>query len=152
MSDVTQLLADLQTDDPERQLETLERHSVALDNFFALPSHSVSESDRRAMLLAGMKALETSIRPLFIAERLHRFRKDVIEPATELLNRSPAREPTILAALLLINNGSRLGVPILVAEIERGGDYLHMAARALGNFGCTDHVSAILERLRQVPL
>lgn len=152
MSDASRLLAELQKDGVEHQHETLERQCVALDKFFALPSTSVSESDRRAMLIAGMKALETSIRPYFIAERLLRFRKDVIAPATELLNRNPACELTILAALLLTNNGSRLGVPVLIAEIECGGEYVSIAARALANAEISDHAPAVVMRLRQTPL
>jgi hypothetical protein len=117
--------------------------------FFALPATSVSDADRQAVLIAAVKAMEASSTPYPIAERLLRFREGAITPLSDLLARNRSSELTTLAALILVNNGSRLGVPTLVTEVERGGDYLVMASLALANAGFTDHVPAIIERLRR---
>jgi len=139
--DVSHLVTDLQGTDFVRQAQALEK-------FFALPETSVKESERRAVLAAGVKALETSSQPFLIAERLSRFRDEAIQPLLDLLARNPSPEVTTLAALILVNNGSLLGVPVLVAEVERGGEFITLASFALANAGITDHVPAIIEQLR----
>jgi len=143
--DVSRIVADLQGTDLARQVEALEK-------FFALPTASVSNTDRRAVLIAGVKAMEASGNPYPIAERLLRFGEEAVSPLSDLLARNPSPEVTTLAALILVNNGSRLGVPALVAEVERGGDYTIPASFALGNAGFADHVPAIIERLRRWPM
>ncbi|MFO0852424.1 MAG: hypothetical protein U0871_28265 [Gemmataceae bacterium] len=138
-------LSELQSTDSDRQV-------TVLDRYFRLPIAVVSDADRQAVLLEAVKALEKSDNPYPIAERLLRFREEAVPAVAELLARNPSPEVTTLAALILVNNGSRLGVPDLVAEVERGGDYLVTASLALANAGFTDHIPAIIERLRQWPM
>lgn len=138
-------LSELQASDSDRQV-------TALDKFFQLHSTAVSESDRHAVLMGAVKTLEASDNPYPIAERLLRFREEAVSPLSDLLARSPSSEVTTLAALILVTNGSRLGVPALVAEVERDGDYIILASFALANAGVTDHVPAIIERLHRWPV
>jgi len=142
ISAVGQIIADLQGIDLARQVDALEK-------FFLLPTVSVSESDRQAVLTVAVNALEKSTNPYPIAERLLRFREEAVPPVADLLARNPSQEVKTLAALILINNGSRLGVPALVEEVDRGGDYLVTASLALANAGVIDHASTIIERLRR---
>ncbi len=145
LPDVNRLIGDIQGSDLARQVG-------ALEEFLALPTTSVSDSDRQAVLVAGVRALEESSNPYPIAERLARFREEAVPPLESLLSRSPSSEAATLAALILVNNGSRLGVPPLVAEVRCGGNYIIPASFALAHAGVADHVPAIIEKLRQYPI
>lgn len=139
---MSKILAQLHGSDVRLQVEALER-------FFALPPASVSDEDKSAVLDAGVNAMEVSSNPFLIAQRLARFGEAAISPLSSLLARNPSSEVTIVTALLLVNNGSRLGVPVLVAEVERGGGFIATASLAMANAGFTDHVPAVIERLRR---
>ena len=138
-------LLELQSSDSDRQVR-------ALDWYFRLPAATISKTERQAVLLAGVKALEISDNPYPIAERLLRFREEAVPCLSELLTRNTSAEVNTLAALILVNNGSRLGVPALVAEVECGGEFISLASHALANAGFTEHVSAIIDWLRRWPM
>lgn len=142
---VSRLVESLCANDLASQVE-------ALDRFFSLPTGAVSNSERRDVMTASVKALEASSNPYPIAERVVRFGPDAIPLLVDLLNRSKSAEVKTLVALILVNNGSHVGVPVLVQEIERGGSYDMIASLALSNAGITDHAQAVIERLRECPV
>lgn len=141
ITNIPSILQKLRSCDPDSQMS-------ALDEFFSLPT-SVSESDRRIVLLEAIRALGTSTNPYVIAERVLRFGTDAIAPLIDLLTRAQSSEVKTLASLILINNQSDVGKTALIEEIRREGPYRVMASFALANAGFSDHVPLIVQKLRQ---
>ncbi len=142
LPEVIEILADLQG-------SALASQVLALEKFFALPPASISDASRRVLFRASVRAMETASDPYLLAERLLRFRGEAVPLLLDLLTRTPSSEVRILASLILVNNGSKVGVPALVEEIERGGDYLIMASYALANAGFCDHAPVLIDRPRR---
>lgn len=139
---LSQILSDIHSLAPERQ-------QGALDTFFSLAYSEIDITSRREVLSAALSALERSNDPYFLAQRVARFGDEVILPLSELLANTSSQELKTLAALILLSKGSRVGVTDLVREIEQEGVYRTIASSTLTNAGVTEHVPAILNRLRR---
>jgi hypothetical protein len=139
---LSQILADIHSSSPERQVG-------ALDIYFSFPVSEIDPASRQEVVSATLTALERSNDPYFIAQRVARFGEEVIQPLSELMAHTSLPEVKTLAALILLKKGSRIGVPILVREIEDEGVYRVIASTALASAGVAEHVPAIFNRLRQ---
>ncbi len=144
MSDLnlSSILSELSTCDSDRQV-------MALDQYFRLPTSSVSESQNRSVVSAAVKAMEISDNPYPVAEKVLRFGAEKIQPLIDLLARNTSSEVATLAALILVKNNYNQGVPFLVDEVKHSGVYFVIASRALASAGCADHVNYVFEKLRQ---
>lgn len=120
----------------------------AMDTYLSIPSNSVSTSDQRKVLEAALKAMEDTTNGPFVAERLLRFGQLAEQTLIEFMAHTTKPEARVLAALILLNKGYRVGVPVLVQEVEKEGSYRSLASNTLANAGISAHVPAILNRIR----
>src|SRR5438309_73633 len=95
-----QMLSDLRSEDEVRRIS-------AFDRLFSLPSGSLAGSDQQEAVSAALSALESSANRFPVAERVMRFGEEVVKPLSELMAHTSSPEVRTLAALILLNKGSR---------------------------------------------
>jgi len=93
-------------------------------------------------------ALKRGPHRLFVAERLYRFGSVAIDLLEELLETSDNSEIKILASMVLLQLGSRGGVPCLLDAIVKDDAYVCMAAMRLAEAGIVEAGDRIVARLR----
>lgn len=125
----------------------LARQVRALDEFLSF-STEVRDDDKRKVVSASVRLLETSSNPLAVASRISRFDQTIVPPLEDLFRKTTSAEVRTLASLVLLRKGSMIGVSILLREIEQRGAYRSMACTALANAGVVELVPVIVGRLR----
>jgi len=86
--------------------------------------------------------------PFLVAERLHRFGTVAIPPLEIMLRNTADPETRILAALVLLQLGSRLGVPCLLEGIHTSPNYACLSAKHLAQSGIAEAADVAIQRLR----
>jgi hypothetical protein len=100
----------------------------------------------------AVEALENSSNRFLLAERLNRFGSIIIPYLEQLLARSNNSEVKILAALVLLQQNSKAGVPILLNAIRSDREYAGLSAQHLATVGIKDAINPICDRLRHSEL
>lgn len=93
-------------------------------------------------------ALENSSNRFLVAERLNCFGSITIPYLEQLLDRSKNSETKILAALVLLQQNSKVGIPILLNAIKSDLEYAGLAAQHLATAKINDAIEPICDRLR----
>src|SRR5262245_7907862 len=96
-TDLTLTVANLDNLSPDVQIQALEELSQAVV----------------VLVEKAVNTLKSSPHPFLVAERLNRFGSLVIEPLETLINSDVSSETKILASLVLLQVGSRVGLPYL---------------------------------------
>ena len=100
----------------------------------------------------AVAALENSSNRFLVAERLNRFGSIVTPHLEKLLDKSENSEVKILAALVLLQQNSKAGIPILLNAIGCDREYAGLAAQHLATAGIQDAIKPICDRLRNSKL
>ena len=127
----------------------LARQVAALDQYLALPAGDVVESERLRVAAAAAVAMNKCNNPVLITQRLAHFGPEVVAPLLHVLNGDSNPEVRTLAAFLLMEKGCNAGASRLQNAVETDGPYAFLAAKTLFRAGFTDHVPAMIERLRR---
>ena len=119
--------------------EDLERRIPALDQACELVQEIVK---------IGVQMLEKGPARFLVAERLHGLGRTIIEPLQSLLIRSKESEVQILAALVLLQLGSEVGIPVLLQALDTDREYVLLIARHLAANKVDESIDKIVFRLR----
>ena len=130
------VIEDLDTTQIERQIPALEQ-SVEIVNSIAVKA---------------VDALVKGPNRFLVAERLSRLGSIVIPHLEELIKESDELETKILAAIVLLQFDSMLGVPCLLDAIAHDQDYAGLAAEHLAKKGIKEAIEPIIDRLYAVAL
>jgi HEAT repeat protein len=87
-----------------------------------------------------------------VAERLNRLGSVVVPHLERLLKESDDSETRILAALVLLQFDSRVGVPCLLDAVNQDEDYAGLVAEHLAKAGIDQAIEPIIKRLRNCKL
>ena len=96
----------------------------------------------------AVAALENSSNRFLVAERLNRFGSIVTPHLEQLLDRSKNSEVKILAALVLLQQNSKVGISVLLSAIRSDRDYAGLAAQHLATARIKAAIKPICDRLR----
>lgn len=97
----------------------------------------------------AIEALKKGPHRYFVSERLYRFGSAVVKPLEELLKESDDSETKILASLVLLRFGSKVGVPWLLDAVAKDEQYPSLVATCLAAAGITEAIEPIVARLRR---
>lgn len=122
----------LETNQIDKQVSALE-DATEMVNFLAIKA---------------VDALRRGPNRFLIAERLNRFGSVIVPHLEELLKNSDNSEARILAAIVLLQLDSRVGVPYLVDAITNDEDYAGLAASHLAKVGIKAAIEPMIKRLR----
>lgn len=100
-----------------------------------------------ALAKKAVAALENTPNRFLVAERLNRFGSIIIPHLEKLLSQSSNSEVKILASLVLFQQNSKIGIPILLNAVRDDDEYAILAARHLAQAGIQDAVKPICDRL-----
>ncbi|WP_156041643.1 hypothetical protein [Chondromyces apiculatus] len=131
MKTVEKIIQGLASGDVERQVAAVEQASVVVGELAA----------------AAVNAFEHGPNHFLIAERLHMLGTTTVPYLQDLLRRPTNEETKTLAALVLLQLNDRMGVPILLAEVEEGSDYAGLCANHLAQANIDGTEAAIVRRL-----
>jgi hypothetical protein len=135
--DLTDLLEQLHSNDPDARARGIERAAVAVER----------------LIHAVVASLETAgANDKFLSDHVHRFGPTMIEPVEALLHRSTDPDVRVLCALLLLRLHSRSGLDTLLAELELGGRWALEILEQLARSRIHSAAPRIVHRLREVPL
>ena len=96
----------------------------------------------------AVAALENSSNRFLVAERLNRFGSIVTPHLEQLLDRAKNSEVKILAALVLLQQNSKVGISVLLSAIKSDREYAGLAAQHLATARIKDAIQPICDRLR----
>ncbi len=96
----------------------------------------------------AVAALENSPNRFLVAERLNRFGSIITPHLEQLLEKSKNSEVKILAALVLLQQNSKVGIPILLNAIGCDREYAGLSAQHLATAGIKDAIKPTCDRLR----
>jgi|GEM_PF-1805899 len=130
------VIEDLDTTQIERQIPALEQ-SVEIVNSIAVKA---------------VDALVKGPNRFLVAERLSRLGSIVIPHLEELIRESDELEIKILAAIVLLQFDSMLGVPCLLDAIAHDQDYGGLAAEHLAKKAVKEAIEPIIDRLYTIAL
>ena len=130
------VITDLSSNQVEKQIAALDKAGEIVD----------------VLVRKAVDALKCGPDRLFVAERLYRFGSVVIPPLGDLLEPSDDSEVHILASMVLLQLGSKVGIPWLLDAIVKDDEYACMAAHRLAEAGIADAGSRIVARLRSPEL
>lgn len=125
------VIDDLDTNQVERQVPALEQ-ATEIVNFIAIKA---------------VDALKRGPNRFLVAERLNLLGSVVTPHLEELLKNSDNSETRILAALVLLQFDSKVGVPYLLDAVIQDEDYAGLAARHLAKAGSKQAIKPIINRL-----
>jgi hypothetical protein len=126
-----ELIVSLASDAPEVQAPALEALAV--------------EFQRAAE--AAVDALARGPNRFLVAERIHRLGSVCVEPLERLLGTSEDPEARVLAALVLLQLGSHVGVDVLLDAVREQGPDATLAAVWLGKSGVRAVADIVVEQL-----
>ncbi len=103
---------------------------------------------------AAVYALQNGQDRYFVAERLPNFGSIIMEPLQALLKESADAEVKVLASLVLLRLGSKVGVPDLLQAVltEPVDRYAALIVDRLAACGVSETSEAVINRLRQLSL
>lgn len=125
-------------------LENLDSQQIELQ----IPAVEETANIVDALAKKAVAALENSPNRFLVAERLNRFGSIIIPHLEKLLGQSSSSEVKILASLVLLQQNSKIGIPILLNATRDDDEYAILAARHLAQAGIQDAVKPICDRLR----
>ena len=141
------------------QLTELEKHDLTRLAVFLNASdtkaqaQAIDEAIQVNFLLAdaAVYALQHGQDRYFVAERLHNFGSVIVEPLQALLKESTNTEAKILASLVLLRLGSKVGISILLEAVltEPVDRYASLVVDRLAANSISEASTAIIARLRQ---
>jgi hypothetical protein len=131
-TDLTLTVANLDNLAPDVQIQALEELSEAVV----------------VLVEKAVDTLKSSPHPFLVAERLNLFGSLVIEPLERLINSDVSSETKILASLVLLQFGSKVGLPYLLEAIVTDHNYACLATGHLVKAGVTEVGDRIIARLR----
>jgi len=137
MPDLSQLLSELHSSDPESRAQAIERSAIAVERLI----HAV---------VAALETAGPGDKQVF--EHVHRFGPTMVEPVEALLHRSTDPGVRVLCALLLLGLHSRSGFDTLLAELDRGGRWSLLIIEQLVKADVRSAAPRLVHRLREVPL
>jgi HEAT repeat protein len=103
----------------------------------------------------AVKTVETfrkSPHRFLIAERLYHLGSVVVPPLEQLLKESDNSETSILAAVILLKFGSKLGVSCLLDAVAKNEEYSSLAASSLAAAGIKEAIEPMINRLKSCDL
>lgn len=134
---IDNLIADLSSDDIERQATAIERAGVLTHHLAHLSVDALRRGPERYV----------------VAERLAQLGSVVVAPLEELQTQTADAEVRTLSALVLLQLGSHRGVPWLLEVLEdHRYAYACATANGLARAGVRTARSAILTRLQECPV
>jgi hypothetical protein len=101
---------------------------------------------------AAVSALERGPNRFIIAERLHPLGSILVPRLEKVVQQANAEEARILASLVLLQLGSKLGVPVLLQAVEHNWSYAGLSAAHLARAKVIDAAPIIISRLWATPL
>ncbi|MFB2968097.1 hypothetical protein ACE1CD_03935 [Aerosakkonema sp. BLCC-F183] len=125
-------LKNLQSSDAEGQLIAVEQAGKIV-NFLAVQT---------------IEAFRKSQHRFLMAERLYHLGSVVVPPLEKLLKESDNSETSILAAVILLRFGSKLGVSCLLEAVAKDEEYPCLAATSLAAAGIKEAIDPMINRLR----
>jgi len=131
-SNLNSVLEDLGTTQIEKQVPALEQAVDIVDS----------------IAIQAVAALRKSPNRFLVAERLKRFGSVIVPHLEKLFQESDDSETQILAALVLLQFNSRVGVPCLLDAVTQDKDYAGLVAEHLAKLGIKEANEPILNRLR----
>ena len=130
------VMEDLDSNQVEKQVSALEQ-ATEIVNFLAIKA---------------VEALKRGPNRFLVAERLNLLGSVVVPHLEKLLKSSDNSETRILAALVLLELDSRVGVPCLLDAVAKDEDYAGLVARHLAKEGIKEAIEPIINRLRNCEL
>ena len=122
--DVDSLLKDLECLEVEKQVLAVEQAGEII-NFLAVKT---------------VDAFRRSPQRFLIAERLYRLGSVVVPHLEKLLKESDNAETSILAAVILLRFGSKVGVSCLLEAVAKDEEYPSLAASSLAAAGIKEAI------------
>lgn len=101
------------------------------------------------IISAVMQMFEEGPERFLIAERLPRLGPTIIEPLETMVIESKESEVQVLAALVLLQLGSKTGVGKLLEAVEVGNTYELLIVRLLAANKVNELIDKIIDRLRK---
>jgi hypothetical protein len=130
--EVDRMISDMTSGQPDRQIP-------ALDQACHLVNHLVQ---------IAVDALEAGPERFLVAERLHWLGPTAVGPLEVLLMRTDNSEVRILASLVLLQLGSRVGIHWLLQGVLEDHNYAGLVVGHLAKNGIYEAVDRIVARLR----
>lgn len=130
--DVDFLIEDLESLEVEKQVLAVEKAGEIV-NFLAVKT---------------VDAFRRSPHRFPIAERLYSLGSLVVTPLEKLLKESDNLETSILASVILLRFGSKVGVSCLLDAIAKDEEYPSLAASSLAAAGIKEAIKPMINRLR----
>lgn len=131
-SNLNSVLEDLGTTQIEKQVPALEQAVEIVDS----------------IAIQAVAALRKSPNRFLVAERLKRLGSVVVPHLEKLFQESDNSETQILAALVLLQFNSRVGIPCLLDAVTQDKEYAGLVAEHLAKLGIKEAIEPILNRLR----
>ncbi len=105
-----------------------------------------------SVAIKAVEALRKGPNRFLVAERLKCLGSVIVPHLEKLLNESDDSETRILAAVVLLQFNSQLGVPCLVDAVTQDEDYAGLVAEHLAKAGIDQAIEPIIKRLRNCEL
>ncbi len=125
------VIQNLDTDQVEKQVPALEQATEIVNS----------------LALKAVDALIRGPNRFLVAERLQLFGSVIVPHLEKLLQESDDLETKILAALVLLQFDSGVGVPCLLDAVAKNEDYGGLVAEHLAKKGIKEALSPIINRL-----
>lgn len=100
---------------------------------------------------AAVAALERGPNRFLIAERLHSLGSVLIPHLEDLSRKATNQEARVLGAMVLLQLGSAIAVPILLEAVEHDAEYAALSAAHLARAKVQSAPPVIIKRLRATP-
>ncbi|MBD2182254.1 hypothetical protein H6S82_11045 [Planktothrix sp. FACHB-1355] len=99
-----------------------------------------------------IEAFRKSQHRFLMAERLYHLGSVVVPPLEKLLKESDNSETSILAAVILLRFGSKVGVSCLLEAVAKDEEYPCLAATSLAAAGIKEAIEPMINRLKSCDL
>lgn len=136
MQTIDQIVERLEGSDPAEQIGAMADATAALER----------------VAKAAVATLDRGPHRFLIAERLHSLGSILAPYLEELLQKTANEEARILSAVVLLQLGSLVGVPVLLKAVERNEEYAALGAAHLARARVHSALPVIIARLRATPL
>ncbi len=130
------VLENLETTEVDKQVPALEQAAEIVNS----------------VAIKAVEALRKGPNRFLVAERLKCLGSVIVPHLEKLLNESDDSETRILAALVLLQFDSRIGVPYLLDAVTQDEDYAGLVAEHLAKAGIEQAIEPIIKRLRNCEL
>jgi hypothetical protein len=144
--DITQIMKDLESSQIERHIPAVEKAAEIVRNL------KKQENTSKLVNQLVTKAIETfqnSSHPFLVSDRLSDLGESAIPHLENILMESNNSELNILAAVVLLNLGSKAGISILLDAVLYDESYHMWAAHCLTRHGIKEAIPLIINRLRK---